>query len=264
MNAASDEKYLDLILDPVRVSANYRPKFGLGRKGIELEEFTELYGSDPFYSWVGLDSPLVYAAHKTAGGMTSIYRQLGIGCERLFRALLQDAFDLDEPSSKWEYSIPASGGRQRTLKLDGRIDVEHIHGNDANNRVVEWLSGFREKLDVQTDVRGAVFEVRQGYKSKDSKRQNADIANAANAYTQRYLPVLALMSRQIDSDLKFRYEGAKWGFLVGSTNSDDTFESTYAFCNHILGYDLASFFDRNSNTIRSEVEKVIYSLLDPS
>jgi hypothetical protein len=34
-----------------------------------------MYGADPFCSWVGLDSPLMYAAHKAAGGMTSVYRQ---------------------------------------------------------------------------------------------------------------------------------------------------------------------------------------------
>jgi len=31
-----------------------------------------MYRSDPFYNWVGLDNPLMYAAHKAAGGMTSI------------------------------------------------------------------------------------------------------------------------------------------------------------------------------------------------
>ena len=231
-------------------------------KGLNFKEFTALYSSDPFYSWVGLDSPLVYAAHRTAGGMTSIYRQLGIGCERLFRALLQDTFDLNEEQSTWEYSVPGPNSRSRTLKLDGRIDVNHLADRDANTRVMDWLNGFRERLDVQTDVRGVVFEVRQGYKSKDSKRQNADIANAANAYTQRYLPVLALMSQQIDNDLRFRYEGAKWGFLAGTTNSNDVYESTYAFCSEVLGYDLAAFFERNSAQIRSEVSEVIHSLLD--
>lgn len=255
-----DEKYVSLILDPIRVSASYQPKFGLGRKGLGFEEFAELYSSDPFYSWIGLDTSLVYAAHRTAGGMTSIYRQLGIGCERLFRALLQDAFGLDEYQSTWEYSIRGQDGRNRTLKLDGRIDVGHL--SDRSDTVADWLGGFRERLDVQTEIRGVVFEVRQGYKSKDSKRQNADIANAVNAYTQRYLPVLVLMSQQIDADLRFRYEGAKWGFLVGTTNSNDAYESTYAFCSQVLDYDLAAFFNRNSDKIRSEVSKVIHSLLD--
>ena len=107
-----------------------------------------------------------------------------------------------------------------------------------------------------------MFEVRQGYKSKDSKRQNADLANAANAYTQRYLPILTVMSLQLDNDLRARYEGAKWGVLAGTTGVNNTHISTYAFCRDVLGYDLAAMFERNSETIRSEVVMVINSLLE--
>jgi hypothetical protein len=41
---------------------------------------------------------------------------------------------------------------------------------------------------IFASLTGTIFEVRQGYKSKDSKRQNADIANAATAYTKAYFP----------------------------------------------------------------------------
>jgi hypothetical protein len=43
-------------------------------------------------------------------------------------------------------------------------------------------------------LHGTVFEVRQGYKSKDSKRQNADVSNASNAYAKGYLPVNMILS----------------------------------------------------------------------
>ena len=111
-----DTKYVSIILEPIRVPASYRPKFGLSKSGLELKEFAKLYGADPFYSWIGLDSPLIYAAHKAAGGMTSIYRLLGMGCERLFRALLQDTLHLTETQSKWAYEIAGSDGRPRTLR----------------------------------------------------------------------------------------------------------------------------------------------------
>ena len=123
---------------------------------------------------------------------------------------------------------------------------------------------FRSKLDVQSETHGAVFEVRQGYKSKDSKRQNADLANAAAAYTQQYLPVLVVMSLQFDTDLRIRYEGAKWGVLSGSIDTDDPYTSTYAFCRDVIGYDLAGFFERNSNVLRNEVEEIVYTLLGDS
>ena len=91
-----------------RVSARYKPKFGQGGKGsgVSLEEFQTLYRADPFCSWFGLDNPLMYAAHKAAGGMTSVYRQIGIGCEKLFRTILQDAFDLTDEEANWSYKMP--------------------------------------------------------------------------------------------------------------------------------------------------------------
>jgi hypothetical protein len=72
--------YLEKFLDPLKVCRNYRPKFGQGNseEGLDITQFLSLYNSDPFYSWCGLNSNLMYAAHKAAGGMTSIYRQLGI------------------------------------------------------------------------------------------------------------------------------------------------------------------------------------------
>lgn len=261
----ADERYRSLILDALRISAGYRPRFGLGRRrGITLEEFTAEYSADPLYSWIGLDSPAIYATHKAAGGITSIYRQIGIGCERLFQTLLQDALGLTQSQSTWQYSTPRPSGGHRTLKLDGRIDLRHLSDHATKRRVSDWILEFRRRLDVRSDTNGAVFEVRQGYKSKDSKRQNADLANAVAAYTQQYLPVLVVMSLQFDTDLRIRYEGAKWGVLSGSIDTDDPYTSTYAFCREVIGYDLAGFFERNSQVLRREVESVVYKLLGES
>jgi hypothetical protein len=79
---ATEQRYLNLLLDPLDVCANYKPKLGTDeQEGVSLERFKAMYGDDPFYHWIGLDSELMYAAHKAAGGMTSIYRQLGAGCD---------------------------------------------------------------------------------------------------------------------------------------------------------------------------------------
>ena len=85
-----DNEYLETFLSPVRNCKMYRPKFGHGNtgEGFSVDEFKALYSSDPFYSWLGLDTDLMYAAHRAAGGMTSVYRQIGIGCERLFRSII--------------------------------------------------------------------------------------------------------------------------------------------------------------------------------
>jgi hypothetical protein len=87
-----ERKYLKTFLAPIKKCKTYRPKFGQGgtNRGLTVTEFKTLYGSDPFYAWVGLDTDLMYAAHRAAGGMTSVYRQIGIGCERLFREITSE------------------------------------------------------------------------------------------------------------------------------------------------------------------------------
>jgi hypothetical protein len=77
---ARDQQDLSRILQKREVSKVYKPRFGQGRE-ISLDEFRMLYRNDPFSSWFGRNTPLVYAAHKAAGGMTSLYRQIGTGCE---------------------------------------------------------------------------------------------------------------------------------------------------------------------------------------
>lgn len=262
-----DEKYLQIILDPIRVSARYKPKFGQGGSGdgLSLEEFQTLYRADPFYSWFGLDNPLVYTAHKAAGGITSIYRQIGVGCEKLFRAILQDAFGLTDEDANWSYEKPMSDGRARRLHLDGRVLLNKIDDAATRQRFHNWMRQSAELANVDPDVcaalKGAVFEVRQGYKSKDSKRQNADIANAAIAYTKAYLPCAVILSSQIDTDVLLRYRSEKWSIVTGVMGAGDPLTSTYDFARDVIGYDLAAFFERNQKKIRNELETILRSLL---
>ncbi|MFY7802571.1 MAG: hypothetical protein ACOVQ7_04010 [Limnoraphis robusta] len=70
-----EQLYLNKFLNPLNICKRYKPKLGQGNKqeGLNLTQFLSLYGADPFYSWIGLDSDLMYAAHKAAGGMTSIF-----------------------------------------------------------------------------------------------------------------------------------------------------------------------------------------------
>lgn len=262
-----DKAYLEVVLKPIRKCADYTPKFGQGRhKGLTLDEFQSHYQSDQFYSWFGLDNPLMYAAHKAAGGMTSVYRQIGIGCESLFRQILRDQLGLTQSEATWSYDVPKAGSGFRKLSLDGRIDFESVRDSKRLEAVREWINGQAEILGVEKSVRenlhGAVFEVRQGYKSKDSKRQNADIANAATAYTKAYLPCVVVLSSQIDSDIALRYRSERWALLTGG-QSEDPLRSTYGFTRDVLGFDLAAFFKRNANTLRNEVDVVLKKLLSP-
>ncbi len=262
MDNSLDSKYLQILLDRIAVCKSYKPKFGQG-EGTSLQAFQNLYGTDSFYTWFGLDTPLMYAAHKVAGEITSVYRQIGMGSEELFRQILQDHLGLSPEQVIWSYETQ-SNDKVRTLKLDGRIEPNMVYDENRHDTIIEWIKKVSKKLQIDVRIsnalRGMVMEVRQGYKSKDSKRQNADIANATEAYINGYLPILILFSTQIDNDVVERYERGKWLVLRGTLLGDDT-QSTYTFMRDIVGYDLAGFFERNVHQIKTFTQSVLETLL---
>ncbi|MDW8232896.1 MAG: hypothetical protein RMJ54_08940 [Roseiflexaceae bacterium] len=260
--SSPDERYLKFLTSALDRCRDYKPRFGGGSGlGLTLAQFQTLYTADPFYHWIGLDSPLTYAAHKAAGGITSVYRQVGIACQWIFHQMLQEHLGLSSEEAAWSYVIGS-----RKLSLDGRIAIDDVKDPKVRDRVKQWVkaAGLLAGLPNETlqVIRGCVFEVRQGYKSKDSKRQNADIANASNAYAHMYIPVIILFSTQIDSDVAKRYKEHHWIILTGTTDGSPT-ESTYVFCRDVIGYDLAAFFKRYSEDIRKMVEDLLQTLLSP-
>ena len=259
------EKYREILIAPIRECANYTPKFGHSNQGgFSLEQFKELYGNDAFYSWLGLDNPLMYSAHKAAGGITSIYRQIGIGCERLVREIFIDQLGLSKDEANWSYNVTSPNGKTRTLYLDGRIIIDAVKDATAQNRIKDWKAVVSEQISLSPNVKNAmsgfVFEVRQGYKSKDSKRQNADIANASNAYANGYIPCLMVMSSQIDDDIVIRYRQAKWVILQGYPHLS-RYESTYSFFRDVVGFDFASFMSENQEFFKAEIHGVLNQLM---
>lgn len=259
--------YLEILLEPLRKCAAYKPGFGRSRgTGTSLDEFTALYGQDPLYHWIGLDSDLMYAAHKAAGGMTSIYRQLGIGCERLFREILRRSLGLADDEITWGYKIDAGEGRSQTLTLDARIDADFLRDALDRERFAGWLNRVGTEIGVDPaarGLRGAVFEVRQGYKSADSKRQNADLRSGVRAYADGYFPVVMLFSRQLNQAVEHRYREAGLLVLVGTLYGNDT-QSSYSFCRDVVGFDAGQFFERNADRLRGEFVAVLQALLTPS
>lgn len=254
-----DREYLRALLSPLEATKSYRPKLGQGgQRAVSAAEFQKIFGEDPFYQWMGLDLPEVYIAHRVAGGITSLYRQLGIGCERLLRKILRDTLDLSELDLRWGYSVEESG-RTRRINLDAHISLAKVANPDVVGRVRNWINAQRQARSIAAELTGVVFEIRQGYKSKDSKRQNADIISASRAYQNSLLPCMLVLSQQIDSDVRARYHNAGWVILTGSLESE-ALVSTYAFMKDVIGYDLAAFFERNQEAIRQQVHEVVRML----
>ncbi|MFQ3591329.1 MAG: hypothetical protein SNJ67_13665, partial [Chloracidobacterium sp.] len=138
---------------------------------------------------------------------------------------------------------------------------QDITNAEVKERVTKWLTEYCRILGAQIPAHGAVFEVRQGYKSKDSKRQNGDINNIAVAWAQGYMPVFAIFSGQIDGDLVRRYQNNRGAILVGRMDGGST-SSLFDFCKFVLGFDLAGFFERNSPAIKKEVHRTLEALLN--
>ena len=260
----NEELYLKKFLDPLKVCKKYKPKFGKGNKeeGLDLDQFINLYSADPFYSWCGLNSNLMYSAHKAAGGMTSIYRQIGIGCENLFKEILFHSLEYNERAFvEWSYKSKTKAGKEKTLSLDGRIFFSEIQNYIIKEKIINWTKGYCKIIKAEFPKHGIVFEVRQGYKSKDSKRQIGDIDNIAVAWSQGYLPVFAIFSGQIDNDLVLRYKNSRGGVIVGNLTGS-SHESLFVFCKEILDYDIEEFFRRNTSFIKKEMHNTLEVLLN--
>lgn len=257
-----DAVYRNILIEPLMTCADYLPKMG-SKSGVNLDAFKRRYSEDPLYHWMGFDDPLMYSAHRAAGGMTSLYRQLGIGVERLFRRILMDSFGLTEEEAKWDYEYTRPNGSPGTRSLDARLDLKMIESSRKRSvdYVKDWVAEVRRRLKIEIALNGAVFEVREGYKSADSKRQNADLDNLSHALKRGYLMTMALMSLQMNETVRKRYQEGGLLVLVGDIDSDDPCESTYAFFDHVVGYDLAAFFERNSKAMQRATASILEKLL---
>lgn len=262
MACENDRQLVEIFLQPVRECYKYRPAFGLSRsEGVSYEHFSKIFGDDQFYSLIGLASRSVYAAHKAAGGLTSVYRQLGTGSERLFRAILSRQLNLHEDQLTWSYDYALTNSKTRTHTLDACIKLDNLNKKQAKI-VSGWIEGAVTSTGrvLNSGLDGAVFEVRQGYKSADSKRQNADLRFGLNAYQRNMLPVFAIFSNQVSYPVITRYRADGMLILTGIVGGSP-YESTFAFLEEVADYNLIEFFKRNQEVIRTEVKGVVSYLL---
>jgi hypothetical protein len=106
------------------------------------------------------------------------------------------------------------------------------------------------------------MEVRQGYKSADSKRQNADLRFGMRAYNENYLPAIVIVSSQVSEPVSRRYRSSQLLVLTGALGDETT--STFSFYKEVVGYKVSAFFERNSLKLRAEFGSVLKALLTPA
>ncbi len=51
--------------------------------------------------------------------------------------------------------------------------------------------------------------------------------------------------------------------MTGVLGRNDPLTSTYDFMRDVVGYDLAAFFERNSEALKGEIDNVLRALLTP-
>lgn len=227
-------------IDPTRT-----PRFGT-KAGLDFPEFNARYGADALYGPLGLASQAMYQAHRHAAAMTAVYRQLGTGTERLFRQLLAD-LGLDADQRRWSYAVPDT---KRRRYLDGRVAFTDLAKPAAKDRFVAFAA---KHWDLETPCAGMVFELRSGYKSADAKRSNGDKDAVAQARSQGLLPVMLIMSDQVDEAIIAAYINAGWTVLRG--------DETMTFLKTMFKVNLPALLKRNrawlDAVVASHVVKVL-------
>ncbi len=248
----------------MRQCLTYKPAFGTSAPVSELE-FVGRYAADFFYNSVGLAIEEMYIAHKAAGGITSFYRQLGVACEVLTQSVFIRELGIIRADVRWTYQLATGGvGSDRTLTLDARLAPNEVTDEKRRQIIQQWLLGAATAVNIEPNIakqlNGAVFEVRQGYKSADSKRQNADLSFGIHALKAGYLPCLLVFSGQISEAVAARYRNAGLYVLLGSS-SGQAHMDTREFFRDVIGWDLVNWLDTNGAAIRAELELIVKYLL---
>jgi hypothetical protein len=168
-----DTRLVELFLEPVRKCATYKPAFGQGDSdGLSITDFQSLYGQDQFYAWIGLDDPLLYAAHKAAGGLTSVYRQVGVGSERLLRAIMMESLHLSDSQVEWRYNYAKPDKKQGVHILDAKIVLADLT-SAPRQRFEAWLKSALKQVARARPAEGNP----QGQLSRYVKDTRAQIRN---------------------------------------------------------------------------------------
>jgi hypothetical protein len=81
-----------------------------------------------------------------------------------------------------------------------------------------------------------------------------------SAYQEGLLPAVMILSQQVSETVIDRYRKDKMAVLTGILDGD-SLSSTFTFFKQVIGFDLESFFRRNSETLRTETLAIIQALL---
>jgi hypothetical protein len=163
--------------------------------------------------------------------VTSLHRKLGDMYENLFAYLLKESFGLNENELHFSVNIKI-GEREQDRSIDGLIRKNKFNQNIPQN----WIQH-----------EGIGFEVRSCYQIGDSKRIQAD-----------YDTSLALKSYQILLVMLIFCNTSLKSPVLRLSKSWELYEGINSFnlVHTITGFDLYNFLQRNSESLKKEIDNI--------
>ncbi len=196
------------------------------------EEFQTLLSNDPAFGALGLDDERYIIARVGGNLITSLHRKIGDLYERIFAYLVKETYGVSEDELHFNVEVKI-GDRVQTRSTDGLITREKYNE-------------FIPKQWLQFD--GIGFEVRSCYQIGDSKRIQADYDMSLALKANNINPVMLIMCATSLRSPVTRL--AKSWELYEGTNSFDLIHT-------ITGFDLYGFLQANSQTLKSEIDRVL-------
>jgi hypothetical protein len=153
-----------------------------------------------------------------AGGLTSVYRQIGVGTEHLLRAIIRDSLGLTAEETTWSYRYRKPNGKTGVHSLDAKISFADL--SDAQRRIfIEWMEVVGPHVDL-TPANGS------GYKVSFLKSGKVIKARTLNVRMRIYVRHECLsggiascihdLSQQVSETVIDRYRKDKMAVLTGT------------------------------------------------
>ncbi len=224
----NEKEILDIAVSNIRRVLEFSPYKSYS--GItSREEFQNLLANDPAFGAFGLDDERYVIARVGGNLITSLHRKIGDLYEGIFAYLLKETYSLDD--DKFHYGVEVKiGDRVQIRSTDGLITKEKYNEFIPEN----WLT-----------FDGVGFEIRSCYQIGDSKRIQADYDMALALKANNINPVMLIMCNTSLKSPVARL--AKSWELYEGKHSFDLIEK-------ITGFDLFNFLQKNSQTLKAEID----------
>ncbi|MTJ28905.1 type I restriction endonuclease [Aphanizomenon sp. UHCC 0183] len=226
----NEDELLNIAIGNIRKVSEFNPYKSYD--GVNnREEFQQFIANDPAFGSVGLDDERYIIARVGGNLVTSLHRKIGDMYENLFAYLLKESFGLNENELHFSVNIKI-GEREQDRSIDGLIRKNKFNQNIPQN----WIQH-----------EGIGFEVRSCYQIGDSKRIQADYDTSLALKSYQILPVMLIFCNTSLKSPVLRLSKS-WELYEGI--------NSFNLVHTITGFDLYNFLQRNSESLKKEIDNI--------